>query len=339
MLSVWNAVSWLKDALASRELVDHLTRYYWRDDRLFASDGRITASIPCDIASAVTAHGPALIPGKEFERLLKAMRPDRSVTVLRDDTGIQFSQGRFKARVPTVDPETWPYAEQDGVVFFDLPEAFVDGLRRLRPFVSDNATQAWATCIQIEADGLLATNNIVIARAVCSLPSVLAPCLLPTWGIDFLLSHVEGLAKGGLTDDMAHFEWSNGGRMRTQLITGAFPARAKSMCQPPVEAGSAVELAAEWREAYERVALVANGGPIVCHADRLEAGRNDDVLHCEDGAETPTPPSGLSRWSERHLTPVLAQADWWVPQSWPNPAAWGRTDGTLVGIIASLRES
>lgn len=337
MLPVWEAVAWLKDALASRELVDHLTRYYWRDNRLFASDGRVTASIPCDVAPAITATGPALVPGKEFERLLKAMRPDRSVTITRLEAGVQFAQGRFKALVPTVDPSSWPYIDHGAPSHPALPEAFLDGLRRLRPFISDNATWPWATCVQLESDGLLATNNIVIARAICSLPMVTAPRLLPAWGVDFLLSHAEGLSGGWFTDDAAYFEWSNGGQMRTQLISGAFPARAKTMCQPAVELP--VELTAEWREAYQRVALVANGGPITCHADRLETGHGGDVLHCEDGAETPVPPTvGSSRWSERHLTPVLEQADWWTPQTWPNPAAWGRADGTLVGIISSLRE-
>lgn len=336
MLTVWNAVSWLKDALASRELVEHLTHYYLRDNRLYASDGRIMASIPCEIVPAVAAEGPVLVPGKEFERLLKAMRPDRPVVVTRQETGVQLSQGRFKAVVPTVDPSAWPYDAHDSAALVQMPETFLEGLRRLRPFVSDNATQPWATCVQIESDGMLATNNIVIARAVCSL-AITGAYLLPAWGVDFLLSHTEGFVGGRFTDDAAHFEWANGGRMRTQLVTGAFPERAKAMCRPTV--GTRTPLTVEWREVYARIAVVANGGPVSCRAEHLETGGRGDSLRCEDGAETPVPSSGASVWSERHLTPVVDQAEWWTPELWPSPAAWGRNDGSLFGILAGLREA
>lgn len=336
-LTLWEAVAWLKDALASRELVEHLTHYYLRDDRLFASDGRIMASIPCDIVVKVTGEGPLLIPGKEFERILKATRPDKDLIVTRLETGLEISQGRFKAVVPMVDSSAWPYESYDNSAFVALPTAFLDALGSLRPFVSDNATQPWSTCVQIEQDGVLATNNIVIARAICELP-ITGAYLLPSWGVDFLLSHRDAFVGGWFTSDAAHFEWQNGGRMRTQLLNGEFPSRAKAMCQPAVS--STTSITDEWREVYQRIALVANGSPIEIHADHLETGGTGlDTLRCEDGAVTPVPSTGFSCWNERHLSAVMERADWWTPEVWPNPAAWGRADGSLVGILAGLRES
>lgn len=317
------ALAWVKDALAANDMLQYLTHYLVKDRFIFASNGRLLAAHPFPF------DGTFLVPGAEFEKVLGAAKDP----VLTLEGGIvHIKSGRFKGRIRTVDASTWPLETQPEALTddqwndpTDLPEA----LKRLRPFVSDNATQPWATCIGLHPGYGYATNNIVIART--KIPSATASVLLPSWAVDFVLSRAAGLNGWATTPEALWFSWENNAWLKAQAVIGDFPPQAAAILQ---KSGRPThEITPGWKEAFNRVASLVSDGDLYLEAKQI-AGISGESMNIEDEGDNPMP-EGVERtvWDPKFLAPVIAVATHWNPAAWPSPAVFmgDKIGGVVLG--------
>lgn len=316
-------VDWITDALSSKNLAREMTHYRVMDGEIRATDGRITAGHPFPDVGAF------LVPGAEFEKLLKRMPSEPSVLVREDN--IKLQAGRSHGEIKTLPLQQWDYPGIDEDGWQDIPEPLVAVLRKLRPFVSDNATHAWALGVALEYGYAYATNNVVIAGARCEGAGEEHPLLLPIWATDFILDHAEDLVQWQWTQNYVAFRWSNDAWMRSQLINDRFPEQASKLARNAEQYTPRLAITEEFRESFKRCVDLCDGaigisGTAITGA--FGQARFGDEVELDLDKDT--------FWNAKYLKPVIAESTHWEPHTYPDKAPFRGEH--LFGYIVGRRE-
>lgn len=337
-----SVIKWVSEALAAKDIGPAMTHYSVAGGLIRASNGKITAAYPWP------DDAEFLVSGVEFEKVLARMEGDEpTVAVDAEAHTVTVRSGRFHATIGTLPIDTWAYPGVDDAKWLPIPENFVDVLRSLRAFISDNPAQAWAGCVALDHDNCYATNNIAVAGCACGVGDVDA--LLPAYAVDFLLRRVEGLESWAWSESYVAFKWSTGAWVRSQLVIGKFPERAASLVREAYDAQPSQEITEEFRAAFADVAGLAED-TICIFSDRMESKFKRSVVvapaECEvppdseqfDNAtqKTKVVPGGISIWGAAFLAPVIAQATHWSPSLWPKPAPFRGEN--VAGFIVGRKE-
>jgi hypothetical protein len=301
-------ITWLKDALTTKKLVEEMAYYRAADGFLKATDGRIIAGHPCDPKLSFLA------PGQEFERAVNKFGDD--LTLVQGDGEITLRSGKTKASIKTLPADRWDYPGIDEEEWMPVPKSLVANLRRLYPFVSDNATHIWATGITLERGWAFATNNI----ALCGIRMPqLGPitAIVPLWAIEFLMNREVGLISWCWTENYVAFQWANGAWMRSTLMDSYFPEQVSNMVMKAMNENPDVEIDDEFRSAFAQIAGVADSAIVIA----------SDFMMAEFGKGTMTVEHGIVElgeaqtiWAAKFLAPVIAESLYWDPTRWPKPA-------------------
>jgi len=316
-------VNWITDALSSKNLAREMTHYRIQDREIRATDGRLTAGHPFDYTDEAF-----LVPGAEFEKLIK--RLPGTVTIQKGEDKVTLRAGRSTGTIKTLPIEEWDYPGIDDDGWEDAPEGLISALKDLRPFVSDNATHAWALGVALYHGYAYATNNVALAGVRCdALGEINA--ILPVWAVEFIIDRAEGLVDWAWTDTYVAFRWENGAWMRAQLIDAVFPEQAVKMILSAQQSTPSQPITNEFREAYKRAAELCPGAIVV--TSNAISGEFGEARYTE-GAEQETLVGRLEPtiWSTKHLTPVIDVATSWEPNAWPRSNFKGeRIFGLLAG--------
>lgn len=303
-------LSWLNDALASKDLVRGMNYYRVADGQIKATDGRITAAHPWPY------NGEFLAPGDELEKILTRCAEDPTITIASPKE-IRIRSGRFHGTIQTLPLTEWDYPGVDEAQWKPLPTQLMEVLHLLRPFISDNAVQGWAMSVALENGWAYATNNVSIGGAKCKgLNGVNA--LLPVWALDFVLPRTDGLTHWAWTDNYVAFKWNTNAWMRSQLVVGQFPEKASQLAQAAFQEEPTQVITEEFRAAFRQIAELA-ADTVSVYADRIESKFGKAIV--VDGAESEVPEGALcSIWGAKFLLPALEVANCWSPAMWPKPA-------------------
>src|ERR1700734_431975 len=252
------AIDAIKPARAVRDFGVFANDYIWKDDRFYASDGRMSASMPCPKTGL-----DCMLPGDELEALISRLGEDLTVTH-NDEQSVTIRSGRMRGTLQTRSPDAISMLEPDGTLWTEPPPGLIQAMRLARPFVADVAAQPYATCLCLREGAILATTNITLVECAC--PGLNAPMdkLLPSWAADMVLrcgdgdTSPHGLLTGLiLQENYCAFLWQSGLWVRSQLATGALPARVVALlAKVAPEQPLAIDRA--WRQAYAAVAGISN---------------------------------------------------------------------------------
>lgn len=318
-------VKWLTDALSEKNIAREMTHYRIGGREIKATDGRITAGHPWP------TNEECLVPGSEFEKLLARLPGDPTLEV--GDNCIILKSGRSRGTINTMPTEEWGFPGVDTNRWENLPEGLTQALRKLRPFVSDNATKQWALGVALDDGWAYATNNVALAGV--PLPSIAGvQAILPMWAIEFILDRTDELVEWAWTEQYVGFRWSNGAWMRSQLINDRFHEKAAEMIRSVDGMEPPQVITDEFRAVYARVAgLVGTVGGVYIGPQSIKGGFGQATM--EDGVDVETL-EGVTAWAAAKLTPVIAAATHWEPATWPKPTPW-KGDG-ICGYIIGRNE-
>ena len=319
MTTMQEALSWVKDALTSKAVSPELTHYLVRDGRIYATDGRMTAS------HLFPSKETFCVSGAEFEAVIA--RANNNTSIELGDGCIVVHSGRLRGTIKTIDPKDWfcPVVGESRIV---IPSRLLPALKQLRPFISDNASRPWALCVRAAVDTLYATNN-VSAVAVPEIDLDGVNVLIPYWAVDFVLSR-DGVTHWEHGDGYVAFHWASGAWMRTQLMNDEYPPQVEEIIGKGGVANHAIR--PEWKAAFEEACGLIED-VLVLHPDKM-TGINKN-LNVEIAAETLAPTLGYSAWVPKFLAPVIACATHWQPDTYPGPTPF-RGDG-IIGVIVGRR--
>jgi hypothetical protein len=318
-----DALKWIKGAISARSLVEDKTFYKMDNSEIKATNGRLTAGHPCETGCDF------LVPGEEFEKVLERLPGD--ITIKPMDKAVQLRSGRFNGTINTLPLDRWSYPDASEAVWQPIPADLINLLDQLRPFVSDNATQGWATCVALEKGWAYATNNIALAGGACKGLDLMA--LLPVWAVDFVLARKEGLRNWAWSENYVAFQWDNEAWMRSVLVIGQFPEKAAAMIREVAGTKTTTKITPEFRQAFVDVAGLAEdtiliyGDKIVSRFKQAEIVA-DIVCRVPDGVE-------CSIWGAEYLVPAIKAADSWSPDVWPKPAPW--KGKSICGLVVGRK--
>ena len=314
-------IKWLKDALATKEIIVTMASYCLKDRELKATDGCVVAGHPWD------QEGEACIPGAEIEKIVSRLNEDPTISLT--DKTLTIKSGDFKARLAIFPVDQWNYPGPEKTGWKPIPEGFVEGLAKLRPFISDNASQPWATCVYLENGFGYATNNVAIACVPFSeLKRV--KMLVPHWAIDFLI-HRPGVTHWQPGEESIAFQWDNGAWMRSQLVSGIFPLNGVKLAQDAHNSTKTLQPIDEpLRAAFARL----NGlieGPLSIYANKVEGKFRDAMVEEKVVCAVPKD-TDHSLWGVEYLEPVMKVATHWDPAAYPRSVFKGENiSGVIMG--------
>src|ERR1035437_5851014 len=115
-------LAWLNAALAAKDIGAAMTHYRIDGGSISATDGNITASYPWRFDT-----DDFLVPGVEFEKILKRMAGEPSISVGKDN--IKIKCGRLSGTIQTLPLTDWGAPGVDDADWKKLPEGLIDLLK------------------------------------------------------------------------------------------------------------------------------------------------------------------------------------------------------------------
>ena len=312
-------LAWLSDALASNAVVLEWNNFYFGPGFIRATDGRITAQVPHN------SQHEALVPGKELMRISKACTVDPKLKVRGEGNVMEVRAGRLSARVPVMPGNI---DLNVGEEWEPVPPELVEKMKRLRPFISSDATHLWAMGLILTPEYLVCTNNVAFAASRCNDLPEGQGLIVPVWAIDFILSRPD-ITHWQWQDNYVAFKWHGGAIMRASLIDATFPGRVLELLEMVEGRGEQPQnVTDEFKQVYSRVGPVADSY-IDIYEDRVEV---------EAGAASITEAVGIkgcavtgTRWTTKALGVVIDNCHNIDVTTYPQVCAWQGDD--IFGLI------
>lgn len=305
MSSIQETIAWVHDALSDRP--GGMAHYCVQDGEIKATNGSITVGHPWEY------DGEFLVPGSEFEKVLKRMPENIVIEVDEKNNCVKLRSGRFRSSIETLKLTHWNYPSVTGREWLPVPDKMLDIIEQLRPFVNEDAeAQPWTGCIALQSGWLCSTNNMIVAGAPCEIGN--ATALLPAKSADFILSRPEAPVEWSCDNNNMAFRWKSGAWMRSQLVEARFTEKALEFVRAAFEEELTQEITDDFREAFKSVSELADD-TVSIFADHIESrfgkAEIDALSECE------TPASGSSVWSAKQLLLALENAHSWSPSKHP----------------------
>lgn len=316
-------------AVADKDIVPVLTHVHFYDGRAQGQDGRLAIDMPVD----APFDGELTVPAEPLYRAIKTAEGQTERWEVKDGK-LHLTAGRFKARM-AVAQDPYPRLEplQDATHSADVTAVdLLEALTHVRPFIGEDGSRPWACGVLLDGPAVYATNNVALVRRELSRAVTDRRLVLPVLAVDELLR----LGKQGylpqslhITDYAATFYYGNGGWLRTNLLTQAWPDVGAML--PETVEGDDLDIA-DIAAAVEQVAPFSpdKKAPIVQFDER---GVSTTEGNLEATMETGALPEG--KYRSEILRPVLAAATAAQFSAWPSVVPF--KGDRLIGIMAGCR--
>lgn len=314
-------------AVATKDIVPVLNNFCLYKS-LFNKESRIQGSNGILYIDAAFPHpiSEITVPANKFIKAIEACdgMPDFSIT---EAGRLSIKRGRFRAYLPTLPSADYPVASQEGTLVSITP-SFVDTLRTVKPFISEDASRVWSMSLLLSSDGYIyATNNIIIVRKKFELDFD-GEIVLPVDAINRILDIDQTPTACYVSEMSFTLEYGPDMWMRTQLITERWPTVRALFADFKVD----VPVPPDLKKAVDRVRhFCANEKfPVIKLGTAVSTDGEVDGASM-DGFDLPE-----SSFHADQLIKVLSVATHIDFSSFPKPCFFKGANG-LEGMIVGIR--
>jgi hypothetical protein len=304
---------WVRDALARKALVEHMSHYHLSGRTVAATDGSLTVAHPLDYDVPT-----CLVKGEHFEAAAKAFDSQPSWSV--EDNALTLRSNRSRVRIPIIQEHLWSPAKLIGQ-WRDVPSGLCDMFRAVMPFVASGADASdWISSIAIAEDGIWATDKFVMVRTRRSIDVQGNNVLVPKSVLEFVVDREEGLKRWCITENQIGFEWSNGAWMKASLLLGQWQlATARRIVPTSLAEAEMLELTPEWRESLALLTGAASAAGSVEVTLKNEQMTSEGAgLFIEVSASNMLPEGmAATKWNSERLIKMAQAATHWDPTKQP----------------------
>ncbi len=204
-------------AVQERALLAALSHVCLYQGRVQATNGRMSI----DSALPELPDLNAIIPADRFLAAIEAAGADARVE--EKDGRVVIAAGRFRARIPALTSGTFPRSEPDPPDWM-LEAPLLPTVKRLRPFMADDATNAWATALLCTATTATVTNNVCLLSEPCSMldGTGIKQVAIPGWALDEIIRLNREPEGFGVSESSITFYFGDVW-LKTQLILSEWP--------------------------------------------------------------------------------------------------------------------
>jgi hypothetical protein len=322
-MTLLESLKFVAGSVARKDFVSELTHFRIEHGKVRGFNGTIAlcSPIPFDIACLPKA-----------EKLVKAIANCKDTVQLSMTPGgkLTVKSGSFKVHIESIEGDT-PHVHPEGTIVQFDGEKFYEGVKRVAPFIGEDASRKWAQGILVRDRSLYATNNV---------------CLVQYWlGIDFphtinipgaaikeMMRVKEAPLYAQVAEGSVTFHYTGDRWLRTQLYSlTEWPDLASRLNAP----SNPTQIPETFFEAIDSIAPFVdqlgsvhfNGGRMFTHNDESE-GASFEVPGLVN--------EGLYNIKYLKLLEGLAaRVDW---TTYPRPCAFLSEDNLLRGVLIGMKK-
>ncbi len=149
------SLKFVQGAVAKKDFVPALTHFRIENGLIRGFNGKIGLCSPIDLDLDIS---PKALP---FIKAIQTCKTTVSMHVTEAGR-LAIKSGKFKAFVPCTD-EIYPDIEPEGDII-ELNGEFLPALKKLSPFIAEDASRPWARGILLCNQSAFATNNIIVVE-------------------------------------------------------------------------------------------------------------------------------------------------------------------------------
>lgn len=325
----------VQGALPKKSLVPILSHVKIDKGQIQGSNGFLSVGTPCP----ELAHISCIVSADKFHQAVRSCGDD-PVEIEFSKNKIHIQSGKLKIRLPTGNMEEFPapptlQAETAHVMEVDPDHALslLDSLKRISPFMGEDAFRLWSHGVLVRSGFLWATNNISLVRSPMPwLRKNLDGVVWPSFLVDELLRLNTAPKLYMQTEDHVAFLYEDNTWIVSSVLKGAWPDVEqfflKGEAAPVIDDATCDrDLIQELRDAVEKVQPFCPDLPVVLLSEQGVA--------TEDGVTSATvelPGLSTGRMRVEPLLLVLHAATSLDLRS--NPARWQGPG--VEGVLAQL---
>lgn len=213
-----NTLRFVRGSISTKDFVPVLQCFHFYNGRVQGQNGRIA------IDSPFPDLGEFTVPAERFLKAVDAC-DGAPVVTLTASGNLAVKKGTFRALLPLGEHTAFPLAVKSGTPL-PIGGNLLPVLRKLRPFISDDASRPWSNGVLFRDGYAYATNNVVLIRAPVAWDAT--DVILPVYAVDELL-RIGQEPDALLLDERALTACLGDAWLRAQLLTGVWPDIAGRM--------------------------------------------------------------------------------------------------------------
>ena len=207
------ALKFVKGAWAKKDFLPTLTHFRIEDGLVKGYNGRIALCSPINLDLEIS---PKAIP---FAKAIQTCQTTVSMHITK--TGrIAIKSGNFKAFIDCTE-EVYPEVLPEGKLI-ELGGKFLPAIKKIAPFIAEDASRPWAKGILFFKKSAFATNNIIIVEHWLGY-SIPEPINIPEAAIKELIRIGEEPTHMQLSDKSITFHFENDRWLRSGLLAIGWP--------------------------------------------------------------------------------------------------------------------
>jgi len=217
------ALKFVHRATADKDVIRMLTHICVHDGKLQGADSRMAIEADCPELAGNSFTAPA----EKFIKAVLGCKGEPTI-VANDDGTIKVSHKRFRVTLPTLKVSDYPVQtfKPADAVKIAAPAGFINALRKIFPFISQDASRPWSLGVCLRPEYLYATNNVTMARVPCEWNGPIIN--LPRYVVQELLDIDKPVSEIWASPTSISFQFE-GAWMRAQLYTDSWPESVTKM--------------------------------------------------------------------------------------------------------------
>lgn len=217
------ALKFVQGAVGTKDYAPEMKHFVIRDGAVVGYNGVLALSAPVDVDITCAPLATPMV------RAIGQCEDVVSLSLAGDR--LRIASGKFTAQIPCTDIEAIPDHNLAGVGIDVDGGVLVEALRKVLPFVGDDATRPWSNGVLLKEGSAFATNNVCLVQCWLGVDFG-APVIVPRAAVHELLRVGQPPAAVHVTDSSASFLYADGRWIKTALLTGEWPDLARILDQP-----------------------------------------------------------------------------------------------------------
>lgn len=212
-----DALKFVQGAVARKDFVQALTHFHISGGFIKSYNGSLALCSPIDLDLEVTPKADPFI---------KAIATCKDTVQLNmTPTGrLSIKSGSFRAFVDCID-EAYPEVQPEGEVL-ELDGTLLEALKKLNPFIAEDASRQWARGILFRGSSAFATNNVTLVEYWLGY-NFPVEVNVPKSAVQELIRIGEEPTRVQVCENSITFHYASGRWLRTQTYSTQWPDVAK----------------------------------------------------------------------------------------------------------------
>lgn len=211
---ILDALKFVQGAVAKKDLVPELMHFRIEDGRIKGYNGSLALCSPIEVDMCVTPRATSFV--KAIQTCTETIQLN-----MTEKGRLSVMSGTFRALIDCIEDEAYPELHPSGE-WFDFDFDIVASLKKIAPFISEDASRPWSRGVLIKGSSAYATNNVVAVELWLGSPCPIE-VNIPRSAVMELIRIGEEPTGIQVAHNSITFHYEEGRWLRSQLLSLEWP--------------------------------------------------------------------------------------------------------------------